>query len=68
MTATKDYYALVISQRKYASAQQSSEQAKHFLAITQDEERLGAAARTSSGIRGIKRFELNRHRLELSLQ
>jgi outer membrane protein TolC len=44
VTVTKNYYALVISQRKYAGAQQNTEQARHFLTITQDEERLGQVA------------------------
>ena len=44
VTVTKNYYALVISQRKYAGAQQNAQQAKHFLAVTQDAERLGQVA------------------------
>lgn len=44
VTVTKAYYALVVSQRKYATAQQSLEQAKRFLAISQDREKGGEAA------------------------
>ena len=41
VTVTKDFYALAVSQRKYATAQQGLDQAKHFLEITQDAERAG---------------------------
>jgi outer membrane protein len=44
VTVTQDYYDLVVSQRKYATAQQSLEQAERFLEITQELERGGAAA------------------------
>jgi len=43
VTVTKAYYALVVSQRKYATAQQALDQAKQFLDITQDLERAGQA-------------------------
>jgi outer membrane protein TolC len=43
VTVTKDFYALVVSQRKYATAQQGLDQAKHFLEITQAAERAGQA-------------------------
>ncbi|MBZ5698712.1 MAG: TolC family protein [Acidobacteriia bacterium] len=41
VTVSKDFYALVVAQRKYATAQQAIEQAKHFLDITQASEREG---------------------------
>jgi outer membrane protein TolC len=44
VTVTKDYYDLVVSQRKYATAQQSLEQAKRFLEVTQAGERVGQIA------------------------
>ncbi len=44
VTVTKDYYALLVSQRKYASAQMSLEQAKRFLEISQELERGGEVA------------------------
>ena len=44
VTVTKAYYALVISQRKYATAQQALEQARHFLAISQSLEHGGEVA------------------------
>jgi len=44
VTVTKDYYALVVSQRKYATAQESLKQAERFLAMTKDQERQGEAA------------------------
>jgi outer membrane protein TolC len=43
VTVTKNYYALVVAQRKYATAQAGLDQAKHFLDITQDSERQGQA-------------------------
>ena len=44
VTATRNYYALVTSQRKYATAQQSVQQAQRFLDISQQQERLGQVA------------------------
>ena len=38
-TVTKDYYALIVSQRKYATAEQALDQAQHALSISQDLER-----------------------------
>jgi len=43
VTVTKNYYALVVAQRKYATAQAGLDQAKHFMDITQDLERQGQA-------------------------
>ena len=44
VVVTKDYYALVTSERKYATAQQSLQQGQRFLEITQQQENLGQAA------------------------
>lgn len=44
VTVTKFYYALAVAQRKYATAQQALDTAKHFFDITQDQERVGQAA------------------------
>jgi outer membrane protein TolC len=41
VTVTKAYYALLIGQRKYATAQQALDQAKRYLDITQELERGG---------------------------
>ncbi len=38
-TVTKNYYALIVAQRKYATAQQALDQAQHALGITRDLER-----------------------------
>jgi outer membrane protein len=38
-TVTKAYYALIVAQRKYATAQQGLDQAQRFLTISQDLER-----------------------------
>ena len=43
VTVTKNYYGLVVAQRKYATAQAGLDQAKHFMDITQDAERQGQA-------------------------
>jgi outer membrane protein TolC len=44
VTVTKNYYALVIAQRKYASAQAAVQQAMRFLEITQQNENAGQVA------------------------
>ena len=44
VTVTKNYYALLVSQRKYATAQQARDQAKRILDIAQQTENLGQAA------------------------
>ncbi len=44
VTVTKLYYALTVSQHRYATAQQSLEQAKHFFDIAQHAEELGQSA------------------------
>src|SRR5437667_4249210 len=44
VTVTKNYYAMVISQRKYATAQQADQQAMRFLEISQQAERVGQVA------------------------
>jgi outer membrane protein TolC len=43
VTVTKNYYAVVVAQRKYATAQAGLDQAKHFMDITQDSEHQGQA-------------------------
>jgi outer membrane protein TolC len=44
VTVTKLYYALTVSQHRYATVQQSLEQAKRFFGIAQEAEQLGQAA------------------------
>ena len=44
-TVNRNYYALVVAQRKYATAQQAVQQAQRFLDLTQQQERLGQVAR-----------------------
>jgi outer membrane protein TolC len=48
VTVTKGFYGLVVAQRKYATAQQSLDQAKHFFDITQAGERQGQSPHTDS--------------------
>jgi outer membrane protein TolC len=43
VTLTKNYYAMVVAQRKYATAQAGLDQAKRFMDFTQDAERQGQA-------------------------
>src|SRR5205823_6014862 len=45
VTVTRDYYALITSQRKYATSQQSVQAAQRFLDVTQRQERAGQVAR-----------------------
>jgi len=44
VTVTTNYYAFLTSQRKYATAQQSVQQAQRFLEITQQQENAGQGA------------------------
>jgi outer membrane protein len=44
VTVTRNYYALVVAQKKYATAQQSVQQAQRFLQITQQQENAGQVA------------------------
>jgi outer membrane protein TolC len=46
VTVTKNYYAFISAQRKYATAQQSAQQALRFFDIAQQQERLGQVARS----------------------
>jgi outer membrane protein TolC len=45
VTVTKNYYALVTNQRKYATAQLALQDAQRFLELTQRQENLGQVAR-----------------------
>lgn len=44
VTVTKAFYALVVAQRKYATAQEALDQARRFLQLAEDTERAGQAA------------------------
>jgi len=44
VTVTKNYYAMVTAQRKYATAQTASQEADRFLERTRQQERLGEVA------------------------
>ena len=44
VTVTKTFYALLVAQRKYATAQEALEQARRFLQLTEASERAGQAA------------------------
>jgi len=46
VTVTRNYYALIAAQRKYATAQAAAQQAARFLQITQDQQRAGQVARS----------------------
>jgi outer membrane protein TolC len=46
VTVTKNYYALVTAERKYATAQEALRQANRFLEATRQQERLGQVARS----------------------
>ena len=48
VAVTENYYALVSSQRRYATTQQGVQQAQRFLEITQQLERAGEAARSDA--------------------
>jgi outer membrane protein len=44
VTVVQSYYAVIVAQRRYATAQQAAEEARRFLKITQDLENGGEAA------------------------
>lgn len=44
VTVTRNYYALVVAQRKYATAQQGAQQAARFLQTARDQQRAGQVA------------------------
>ena len=46
VTVTKNYYALVTAERKYATAQQAAQQAQRFLEVSQQQQRLGQVAQS----------------------
>src|SRR5262249_8134869 len=46
VTVTRNYYALVVAQRKYGAAQAAADQARRFFEITQQQQRLGQVARS----------------------
>lgn len=46
VTVTRNYYALIVAERKYATAQQVAEQARRFFDISQQQQRLGQVARS----------------------
>jgi outer membrane protein TolC len=48
VTVTSKYYALVVAERKYATAQQGADQAARFLQTTREQERLGQAAHSDA--------------------
>ncbi len=53
VTVTQDYYALVVAEREYATAQRSLADARHFLSIAEALEQGGEVAHTD-----VIRFEL----------
>ena len=63
VTVTKDYYALAVAQRKYATAQQALDEAQQFLNISQAQEREGQAAHSDSSRR---RFSTSSKRRRLT--
>jgi len=46
VTVTRNYYAFISAQRKYATAQLAAQQAQRFFDIAQQQERLGQVARS----------------------
>jgi outer membrane protein len=63
VTMTKDYYDLVVAERKFATAQQALDQAKRFLSIAQDLERGGEVAHSD-----VIKFQLQYNQQEQSLR
>jgi outer membrane protein TolC len=46
VTVTRNYYGLVVAQRKYAAAQEAAQQAARFFEMSQQQQRLGQVARS----------------------
>jgi outer membrane protein TolC len=78
VTVVKNYYALVIAQRKYATAEQAAEEARQFLSISQELERGGEVAHSDSIKAQLQyqdrqrdlresELEMTRSRLELAI-
>jgi outer membrane protein TolC len=63
VTVTAAYYALVVAQRDYATAQIAGENARHLLQVSQDLERGGEVAHTD-----VIRFQLQLNQQEQALQ
>ena len=60
VTVTRAYFSLAANQRKHATAQQATQQAAHFLEITQRQERLGQVAHADS-VKAEVAFELQQN-------
>jgi outer membrane protein TolC len=78
VTVTQAYYALVVAQRKYATAQRAAAEAAHFMDISQKLERGGEVAHSDSLKAQIQsqqqqrvlqdaQLEMERSRLELAV-
>lgn len=63
VTVTRNYYALVVAQRKYATAQQARDQAEHYLTISRDLEQGGEVAH-SDVIKAELQFEQQKQAFE----
>ncbi|MGC1999546.1 MAG: TolC family protein [Candidatus Acidiferrales bacterium] len=63
VAVTKFYYALLDSQRKYATGQSALDTAKHFFDITQDAERVGQVAHSD-----VVQAEIQYRQLEQAFQ
>ncbi|MGH9432445.1 MAG: TolC family protein [Terriglobia bacterium] len=63
LTVTNDYYALIVTQREYATAQQSLENARRFLQISEALEQGGEVAHTDV-IRLLLQFNQQRQALQ----
>lgn len=63
VTVTRDYYALLVAQRDFATARQSLKDARHFLAISKALEKGGEVAHTN-----VIRFELQVSQKERALE
>jgi outer membrane protein TolC len=66
VTVTKNYYALVTSQRKYATAQTSLQSAQRFLDVTQRQENAGQVAHADV-VRALLQHEQQRAAFQESM-
>lgn len=63
MTVTNTYYALVVAERKYATAEQGLDDAQHLLSISQDLERGGEVAQAD-----VIRFQIEENSAQQALR
>jgi outer membrane protein TolC len=63
VTVTKDYYGLIVSERKFATVQEALQQAQHFLDMTKEQENEGQVAHSD-----VIKAQIQSNQQKLALQ